>query len=108
MRLASVVASSTASNGIASALPALHGAPVHVGDPAAIGVRVDRPLDTIGTPSIADDEVPVFWACGVTAQEAVARAAPPVVFTHVSSRMLVTDLRIDDATAPLPNEPPRP
>lgn len=82
---------------VAAALPSLHGAPVHTGDPAAIGVDLDRPLDAIGTLSVAGDEVPVFWACGVTAQEAVAHAAPPIAFTHVSSRMLVTDLPIEAA-----------
>lgn len=46
--------------------PQLHGAPVHVGDPAAIGVVLDEPLDAIGAVDVAPGEVPVFWACGVT------------------------------------------
>jgi uncharacterized protein YcsI (UPF0317 family) len=79
--------------------PQLHGAPVHVGDPAAIGVDLDRPLDAIGAVDVAADEVPVFWACGVTTQVALERARPARAFTHVSARMLVTDVRLEDLAA---------
>jgi uncharacterized protein YcsI (UPF0317 family) len=79
---------------ISQRYPMLHGAPVHVGDPAAIGVNLDRPLDTIGKVSVAEQEVPVFWACGVTTQLAITRARPSRAFTHVSSRMLVSDLKL--------------
>jgi uncharacterized protein YcsI (UPF0317 family) len=72
----------------------LHGAPVHIGDPAEIGVDLERPLDAIGSVDIASDEEPVFWACGVTAQLAIMQAEPSRAYTHVSGRMLVSDLRL--------------
>ncbi|MBS1878952.1 MAG: DUF1445 domain-containing protein [Actinobacteria bacterium] len=76
--------------------PQLHGAPVHAGDPAAIGVDLDDPLDAIGAIDVAAGEVPMFWACGVTTQLAIEQARPPRAFTHVSSRMLITELRLED------------
>jgi uncharacterized protein YcsI (UPF0317 family) len=75
--------------------PQLHGAPVHVGDPAALGVDLGDPLDSVGDVSVADGEVPVFWACGVTAQLALEHARPPLAITHLSAHMLVTDLPLD-------------
>jgi uncharacterized protein YcsI (UPF0317 family) len=80
---------------VSARYPMLHGAPVHVGDPAEIGIQLDRPLDCIGKVDVDDDEVPVFWACGVTTHLALERARPPLAYTHVSGRMLVTDLVIE-------------
>ena len=76
--------------------PQLHGAPVHVGGPELIGVQLDEPLESIGAIGLQDDEVPVFWACGVTTQWAIEQARPSLAYTHVSSQMLVTDLRLDE------------
>lgn len=74
--------------------PMLHGAPVHIGDPAELGVDLGRPLDAIGQVDVAPDEEPVFWACGVTTQRAIMTAQPSRAYTHVSGRMLVSDLRL--------------
>jgi uncharacterized protein YcsI (UPF0317 family) len=74
--------------------PLLHGAPVHIGDPAMLGIDLARPLDALGKVELVDGEVPVFWACGVTAHHAVMHARPSRAYTHVSSQMLVTDLPI--------------
>lgn len=77
---------------ICSRFPSVHGAPLHFGDPAAIGIR------DIGTPDFGDavtikeGEVPVFWACGVTPQVAIESARPPICITHSPGHMLVTDL----------------
>jgi uncharacterized protein YcsI (UPF0317 family) len=79
--------------------PQLHGAPVHAGDPAAIGLDLAEPLESLGEVDLAPGEVPVFWACGVTTQTAIEHARPPIAYTHVSSRMLVCDLRLDDLAA---------
>jgi len=76
--------------------PQLHGAPMHVGGPELIGVALDEPLESIGAIGVQADEVPVFWACGVTTQWAIEHARPSLAYTHVSSQMLVTDLRLDD------------
>lgn len=76
--------------------PRAHGAPVHIGDPAAIGIRsIDRP--DFGDPvEIRPGEVPVFWACGVTPQAVLMEARPPLAFTHKPGYMFVTDLRDTD------------
>lgn len=72
--------------------PAVHGAPVHVGDPAAIGVdRLDAP-DYGDAVSVRPGEVPVFWACGVTPQAAIVASRPPFAITHAPGCMFVTDV----------------
>jgi uncharacterized protein YcsI (UPF0317 family) len=88
--------------------PWLHGAPVHVGDPAGLGVDLDRPLESFGDVTVADGEVPVFWACGVTTQEVVRNARPELAATHRSAHMLVTDLPLSPSAAAglsLPDHP---
>ena len=78
---------------ICTRFPSVHGAPIHLGDPGLIGI------DNLGQPdygdpvSIGDDELPVFWACGVTPQVALEAAKPPFAITHSPGHMLVTDLR---------------
>jgi uncharacterized protein YcsI (UPF0317 family) len=78
---------------ITSRFPRVHGAPVHFGDPAAIGIRdITRP--DFGDPvRIKEGEIPVFWACGVTPQAAVMQARPPFAVTHKPGHMFLTDLR---------------
>ena len=78
---------------ICSRFPRAHGAPVHFGDPAAIGIRdVNRP--DFGDPvTIRAGELPVFWACGVTPQTVLMEAKPPFAITHKPGHMLVTDLK---------------
>jgi uncharacterized protein YcsI (UPF0317 family) len=77
---------------ITRAHPAAHGAPLHVGDPAAIGVNLSRPIDGIGLTDIQMGEVPMFWACGVSLERAIAHAAPDLAITHAPGHMLITDL----------------
>jgi len=77
---------------ITSRFPAVHGAPVHLGDPALIGIRdLSRP-DYGDAVDISADELPVFWACGVTPQAAIASARIPFAITHAPGCMLVTDI----------------
>ncbi|MBA4017854.1 MAG: putative hydro-lyase [Pirellula sp.] len=77
---------------VTSRFPAMHGAPVHVGDPAAIGIGdITRP-DFGEAVTMRDDEVPVFWACGVTPQLALAAAGAELAITHSPGCMFVTDL----------------
>ncbi len=77
---------------ITSRYPAVHGAPVHLGDPSLIGIAdIARP--EYGDPvEIMPDEIPVFWACGVTPQEAIRHARLPLAITHQPGYMLVTDI----------------
>ncbi|HEX6458291.1 MAG TPA: DUF1445 domain-containing protein [Thermoleophilaceae bacterium] len=81
---------------VSEAHPQLHGAPVHHGDPAALGIDLDQPLDAIGNVDVAPGEEPVFWACGVTPQLVIERAKPPLAITHLSAHMLVTDMRLEE------------
>jgi len=78
---------------ITTRLPAVHGAPVHLGFPEAIGIKdIARP--DYGDPvPIEPGELPVFWACGVTPQAAIAAARVPFAITHAPGFMLVTDLK---------------
>jgi len=77
---------------ITSRFPAVHGAPVHIGDPSLIGIRdLSRP-DFGDAVDIHDDELPVFWACGVTPQAAIESARLPFAIAHKPGHMLVTDI----------------
>jgi uncharacterized protein YcsI (UPF0317 family) len=72
--------------------PRMHGAPVHIGDPAALGIRDISQPDFGDAVTIAEHEVPVFWACGVTPQLALDAAQPEIAITHSPGCMFVTDL----------------
>ena len=81
---------------VTSQYPGMHGAPVHVGDPAVLGIaNLARPDFGDAVP-IRDDETPVFWACGVTPQLALEAARLDLAITHSPGCMFVTDLK-DDA-----------
>lgn len=77
---------------ICSRFPQVHGAPVHFADPAAIGITDINKPDFGDAVSIKAGEVPVFWACGVTPQVAIANAKLAICITHSPGYMLVTDL----------------
>jgi len=77
---------------ITSRFPGVHGAPIHFGDPADIGIH-DLSLVEYGGDVVPmrPREVPVFWACGVTSQVALERAGVPFCITHRPASMLITD-----------------
>jgi uncharacterized protein YcsI (UPF0317 family) len=78
---------------ITTRFPSVHGAPVHIGKPELIGIR-DLANPDYGDPlPINDDEIPVFWACGVTPQSVIATVMPDFCITHYPAAMLVTDRR---------------
>ncbi|MGH7138074.1 MAG: putative hydro-lyase [Pirellulales bacterium] len=78
---------------ITGRFPTMHGEPIHVGEPSAIGIAdLDRPDFGDAVP-LAPGEVPVFWACGVTPQLALAAARPEIAITHSPGCMFITDLR---------------
>lgn len=80
---------------VTACYPSVHGAPVHHGDPSKIGVR-DILAPDFGDPvPIYDDEIPVFWACGVTPQVALENLAPEIAITHAPGLMFVSD-RLDE------------
>jgi uncharacterized protein YcsI (UPF0317 family) len=85
---------------VTSRYPAVHGAPVHVGDPAAIGIA-DLDAPDFGDPvEVRPGEVPVFWACGVTPQAALMHSRPPFAIAHAPGHMAITDARDSDYVVP--------
>jgi len=76
---------------ITSRFPSVHGAPVHLGKPELIGIEDLARPDYGDAIPVADDELPVFWACGVTPQAIVAAARPAFCITHAPGCMLITD-----------------
>jgi len=78
---------------ICTRFPSVHGAPLHFGDPASIGIKDINNPDFGDSVTIKEGEVPVFWACGVTPQVALEQAKPPLCITHSPGCMLVTDMR---------------
>jgi len=79
---------------ITSRFPRVHGAPVHLGPPSMIGIDdLAKPYLGIGVTDVAPDELPVFWACGVTPHSVIQAAKPPLSITHKPGHMLITDLR---------------
>lgn len=85
---------------ISARFPLAHGSPVQLGAPEAIGVA-DLARPDWGDPvAVRAGETPVFWACGVTPQNALMRAKPPICITHTPGRMLITDVP-EDAEVPV-------
>jgi len=84
---------------ITSRYRAVHGAPIHVGDPAALGIRDIANPDMGDAVTMRPGELPVFWACGCTPQAVVMQSKPDLVITHAPGHMFVTDLRDRDLEA---------
>ena len=81
---------------VTSRFPNAHGAPLHIGDPRAIGIR-DLASPDFGDPTrVGEGEVPLFWACGVTPQAVAMESKPPLMITHAPGHMFITDLRDED------------
>lgn len=90
---------------ISRQFPLAHGAPLHIGDPAAIGIEaIERP-DWGDAPPPLGDLVPAFWACGVTPQVAIEGADIPLCITHKPGCMLLTDVA-EDAEIPVLSKTP--
>lgn len=81
---------------ITGRMPHVHGAPVHIGDPSLIGITSLAFPDYGDAVPVEADEIPVFWACGVTPQSVVQASRPPLCITHAPGCMLVTDLSNSD------------
>jgi uncharacterized protein YcsI (UPF0317 family) len=78
---------------VTSRFPAVHGAPVHIGLPEMIGIRDLQKPDYGDATDVLSDELPVFWACGVTPQSVIAASKPEFAITHAPGSMLITDRR---------------
>ena len=77
---------------ITSRYASVHGAPIHIGEPSAIGIKDLRKPDFGDPVTIKKGEIPVFWACGVTPQAVVMKAKPDLCITHVPGHMFISDL----------------
>ncbi len=78
---------------VTSRFPAVHGAPVHIGHPEAIGIQNIHKPDFGDAVPIEEGEVPVFWACGVTPQAVAMQVKPKLMITHAPGHMFITDRR---------------
>ena len=84
---------------ITARYPMAHGAPLQIGDAAGLGIRDLGAPEYGAAVTIRDGEVPVFWACGVTPQEAIRNARPEIAITHAPGYMFVSDTRAHAAKA---------
>lgn len=76
--------------------PAVHGAPVHTGNPEQLGISDIMQPDWGDPPVVEDGDVPVFWACGVTPQAVAMASKPAFMITHAPGHMFITDLKVVD------------
>jgi uncharacterized protein YcsI (UPF0317 family) len=83
---------------ITSRYAAVHGSPVHMGDPSKIGIKSLRKPDFGDPVTIRMGEVPVFWACGVTPQAVIMEARPEFCITHTPGHMFISDLLNEEIT----------
>jgi len=85
---------------ISSRFPAVHGAPIHLGNPEEIGIK-DIMKPEFGDPPrvLKKNEIPVFWACGVTPQSILEKSKPDFCITHSPGKMLITDKLNNDLAA---------
>lgn len=84
---------------ITSRFPSVHGAPVHIGKPELIGISDLMKPDYGDAVPVNEDELPVFWACGVTPQSVIATVKPEFCITHYPGCMLVTDRKNSEFAA---------
>ena len=80
---------------VSSRFPFNHGAPIHVGDPAAIGADLENPMFGGPVPEMPDGQTAVFWACGVTPQSAAEAAKLPLFIVHAAAHSSIIDLPAD-------------
>ena len=80
--------------------PFNHGAPIHIGDPEAIGADLANPYFGPPVEAVPPSVVPVFWACGVTPQEAGIAAKIDIMITHAPAHDFISDLKASDLALP--------
>lgn len=78
---------------ITGSMPRVHGAPIHIGNPEAIGIKDIMHPDFGDMVTIKDGEVPVFWPCGVTPQNVIMNSKVDFCITHAPGHMLITDIK---------------
>ena len=78
---------------ITSRFPAVHGAPIHIGDPSLIGIKDISKPDFGDAVTLKEGEIPVFWACGVTPQAVAMESKPSIMITHAPGCMFISDVK---------------
>ena len=78
---------------ITSRFPAVHGAPIQIGNPAGIGIKDINKPDFGDRVTIKEGEVPVFWACGATPQAIAMEVKPELMITHAPGHMFIADVK---------------
>lgn len=81
---------------ITTKFPGVHGAPIHIGDPSSLGIKKLEHPDFGDSVTIQPDEVPVFWACGVTSQIAIQNAKCEIAISHSPGHMFITDIKDEE------------
>jgi uncharacterized protein YcsI (UPF0317 family) len=81
---------------ITTRFPAVHGSPIHIGDPGQIGISDISKPDFGDSVTIKDGEIPVFWACGVTPQAAAMQSKPSIMITHAPGHMFISDVKDEE------------
>jgi len=85
---------------ISSRVPAVHGAPIHIGDPLLIGIKdlYSYRTDFLTEPPAPQepDEIALYWGCGLTAQVVAVESKLPLMITHYPGTMFVTDKRVEE------------
>jgi uncharacterized protein YcsI (UPF0317 family) len=85
---------------VSARFPFNHGAPIHIGNPAAIGSDIANPMFGGPVPPMPADQIALFWACGVTPQSAAEAARLPLFIVHAAAHSFITDLAADSLMAP--------
>lgn len=78
---------------ITTRFPAVHGSPIHIGDPSLIGIHDISKPDFGDAVTIKEGEIPVFWACGVTPQAVAMQSKPSIMITHAPGCMFISDVK---------------
>jgi uncharacterized protein YcsI (UPF0317 family) len=81
---------------VTASMPRVHGSPIHIGDPSAIGIKDINKPEFGDAVTINEGEVPVFWCCGVTPQSVMMNSKPDFVITHAPGHMFITDIKNND------------
>lgn len=76
--------------------PSVHGSPIHIGHPYMIGIHNIFHPDYGSYIDIKEDEIPVFWPCGVTSENVIQNIKLPFAITHTPGHMLITDKKDED------------
>ena len=85
---------------VTSRFPNHHGSPVHIGDPAEIGIEdISKPDWGDGPVVVRPGEVPMFWACGVTPQTVALDSGVDFMITHYPAHMFISDIPSEQQAA---------